>query len=97
MATYELDGVRPQLPADGDYFIADSAEVIGKVLSIPPKVVTSTLSKVIFGLDIGPGWADEYNKKADYLLGLKELRKKVVAADVFEPGPLKAVCASCAK
>lgn len=76
---------------------ADSAEVIGKVLSIPPKVVTSTLSKVIFGLDISPGWADEYNKKADYLLSLKELRKKVVAADVFEPGPLKAVCASCAK
>jgi len=31
MATYELDGVRPQLPADGDYFIADSAEVIGNV------------------------------------------------------------------
>lgn len=31
MATYELDGVRPQLPADGDYFIAESAEVIGNV------------------------------------------------------------------
>ena len=31
MATYELDGVRPQLPTDGDYFIAESAEVIGNV------------------------------------------------------------------
>jgi len=31
MAIYELDGVKPQLPADGDYFIADSAEVIGNV------------------------------------------------------------------
>lgn len=31
MPIYELDGVRPQLPADGDYFIADSAQVIGNV------------------------------------------------------------------
>lgn len=75
---------------------SDSSEVIGKVLSIPTGVVSSTLSKVVFGLDIGSAWADEYNRKADYLVGLKELRKKVVAADVFEPGPLKAICPSCA-
>src|ERR1700752_4361473 len=31
MATYELDGQGPDLPADGDYFIADTAAVIGKV------------------------------------------------------------------
>jgi carbonic anhydrase/acetyltransferase-like protein (isoleucine patch superfamily) len=31
MSIYELDGVAPQLPADGQYFIADSAQVIGKV------------------------------------------------------------------
>lgn len=31
MPIYELDGVRPQLPADGDYFIADTAQVIGNV------------------------------------------------------------------
>lgn len=73
-----------------------AAEVIGKVLSIPTKVVESTLSKVNFGLDIGPAWADEYNTKVDYLVGIKELRKKVVASDVFELGPLKAICASCA-
>ena len=29
MAVYELDGRSPQLPSDGQYFIADSAEVIG--------------------------------------------------------------------
>lgn len=75
---------------------SDSSEVIGKVLSIPTKVVASTLSKVVFDLDIGPSWAAEYNKKADDLVGLKELRKRVVAADIFEPGPLKAICASCA-
>ena len=31
MAIYELDGRSPQFPADGHYFIADSAEVIGNV------------------------------------------------------------------
>jgi carbonic anhydrase/acetyltransferase-like protein (isoleucine patch superfamily) len=31
MAIFELDGRAPQLPADGQYFIADSAEVIGHV------------------------------------------------------------------
>ena len=31
MAIYELDGQRPNLPADGNYFIADTAVVIGKV------------------------------------------------------------------
>ena len=31
MATYELDGQAPDLPADGNYFIADTATVIGKV------------------------------------------------------------------
>lgn len=31
MAIYELDGKSPELPADGQYFIAESAEVIGNV------------------------------------------------------------------
>ena len=31
MAIYELDGQGPELPADGNYFIADTATVIGKV------------------------------------------------------------------
>ncbi|MCK7475149.1 MAG: gamma carbonic anhydrase family protein [Rhodopseudomonas palustris] len=31
MAIYELDGQGPELPADQDYFVADSAAVIGKV------------------------------------------------------------------
>src|ERR1700759_3077401 len=31
MATYELDGQGPELPTDGNYFIADTATVIGKV------------------------------------------------------------------
>ena len=31
MAIYELDGQRPDLPQDGSYFIAESADVIGKI------------------------------------------------------------------
>jgi carbonic anhydrase/acetyltransferase-like protein (isoleucine patch superfamily) len=31
MAIYELDGQAPELPADGNYFIADTAVVIGKI------------------------------------------------------------------
>src|SRR5260370_14553567 len=31
MGIYELDGQAPELPADGNYFIADTAAVIGKV------------------------------------------------------------------
>jgi len=31
MAIYELDGQGPDLPANGDYFIAETATVIGKV------------------------------------------------------------------
>ena len=31
MAIYELDGQGPDLPADGNYFIAETATVIGKV------------------------------------------------------------------
>jgi carbonic anhydrase/acetyltransferase-like protein (isoleucine patch superfamily) len=31
MAIYELDGQAPDLPADGNYYIADTATVIGKV------------------------------------------------------------------
>ena len=32
MAVYELDGLRPQFPDDGDFWIADSAEIIGNVI-----------------------------------------------------------------
>lgn len=31
MAIYELDGIAPELPENGDYFIADTAVIIGKV------------------------------------------------------------------
>ena len=31
MAIYELDGQAPEFPADGLYWVADTASVIGKV------------------------------------------------------------------
>jgi carbonic anhydrase/acetyltransferase-like protein (isoleucine patch superfamily) len=35
MPIYELDGVRPELPGDGTYWIADTAVLIGKVRLAP--------------------------------------------------------------
>jgi carbonic anhydrase/acetyltransferase-like protein (isoleucine patch superfamily) len=32
LAIYEVDGSRPELPASGNYWIADSAEVMGRVV-----------------------------------------------------------------
>ena len=46
MAIYELDGQGPDLPADGSYFIADNAVVIGKVRLKPG-------ASVWFGAEIG--------------------------------------------
>ncbi len=31
MAIYEIDGIRPSLPVEGDYWIAENASVIGQV------------------------------------------------------------------
>ena len=31
MALYELDGIKPELPAEGHYWVADTADVIGRV------------------------------------------------------------------
>ncbi|MGP9811409.1 gamma carbonic anhydrase family protein [Rhodopseudomonas sp. NSM] len=39
MAIYELDGQRPDLPQDGNYFIAETATVIGKVRLKPSATV----------------------------------------------------------
>ena len=35
MAIYELDGQAPELPSDGNYFIAETATVIGKIRLLP--------------------------------------------------------------
>ena len=32
MGLYELDGMRPELPASGDYWIADNATVLGNIV-----------------------------------------------------------------
>ena len=39
MTIYQLDGQGPELPADGNYFIADTAVVIGKVRLLNPASV----------------------------------------------------------
>lgn len=75
----------------------EAAAIIGKVISIPTEVARQTLSKVDFDIAMTEQWANEYNDKAAYLQGLSELRKKVVAKDVLDPAPLRAVCPDCVK
>ena len=57
MAIYELDGQAPELPADGHYYIADNATVIGRVRLA--KEVTVWFGAVIRGdndwIEIGEG------------------------------------------
>jgi carbonic anhydrase/acetyltransferase-like protein (isoleucine patch superfamily) len=57
MAIYELDGVCPELPADGDYWIADTAAVIGRVRLLPGASVW--FGAVLRGdtewIEVGPG------------------------------------------
>jgi carbonic anhydrase/acetyltransferase-like protein (isoleucine patch superfamily) len=35
MAIYELDGLAPELPADGQYYVAENATLIGKIRLAP--------------------------------------------------------------
>jgi carbonic anhydrase/acetyltransferase-like protein (isoleucine patch superfamily) len=35
MAIYELDGLSPELPADGQYYVAENATLIGKIRLAP--------------------------------------------------------------
>jgi carbonic anhydrase/acetyltransferase-like protein (isoleucine patch superfamily) len=57
MAIYELDGQAPELPADGNYYVAENATVIGRVRLA--KEVTVWFGAVIRGdndwIEIGEG------------------------------------------
>jgi len=57
MAIYELDGQAPELPNDGNYYIADNASVVGRVRLSP--AVTIWFGAVLRGdndlIEIGEG------------------------------------------
>ena len=57
MAIYELDGQGPDLPQDGNYFIADTAAVIGKVRLL--RSASVWFGAVLRGdnewIEVGPG------------------------------------------
>lgn len=72
-----------------------AAEVIGKEINIPVDVVLGTLAKVDNRLTMTAEWAREFDEKSQYLHGLRELRNAVTHREVFDPAPLRAVCASC--
>jgi NitT/TauT family transport system substrate-binding protein len=72
-----------------------AAEIIGREINIPADVVRGTLEKVDNRLTLTRELAQEFDEKARYLLGLRELRGPVTARQVFDPRPLRAVCAAC--
>ena len=47
MAIYELDGQGPDLPADGNYFIADTATIIGKVVRAAPVPISARAATMV--------------------------------------------------
>jgi len=57
MTIYALDGLLPQLPADGDYWVAPDANVIGKVVLQSGASVWfgSTLRGDTEVIEVGPG------------------------------------------
>ena len=42
MAIYELDGQAPEFPADGLYWVAETATVVGREIVVIPGSVSST-------------------------------------------------------
>jgi len=72
-----------------------AAEIVGRDINIPVDVVRGTLSKVDNRLTMTTEWAREFDATATYLHGLRELRNTVTHRDVFDPAPLRAICASC--
>jgi NitT/TauT family transport system substrate-binding protein len=72
-----------------------AAEIVGAEINIPVDVVLGTLAKVDNRLTLTAEWGREFDEKAQYLHGLRELRNAVTHRDVFDPAPLRAVCAAC--
>jgi hypothetical protein len=53
------------------------------------------VKKIEFRVGMAAGWGDTFNEKAEYLLRIGEIKKKVTAKEVFFPGPLRSICSGC--
>lgn len=74
-----------------------AADIIAKDINIPKPVVLGTLAKTYNQLVMTADWAKEFDEKAVYLAGLKELKRPTTASVVFDPRALKTVCPACVK
>ena len=74
-----------------------AAEIVAKEINIPKLTVLGTLAKTRNELSMSAAWAKEFDEKAVYLAGLKELKRPTTASVVFDPRALKQVCPTCVK
>ncbi|MGG5807834.1 ABC transporter substrate-binding protein [Falsiroseomonas sp. CW058] len=72
-----------------------AAEMVGREINIPVDVVRGTMSKIDNRLTMTAEWAQEFDRVATQLHALREIRNPVTHRDVFDPAPLRAVCAAC--
>jgi ABC-type nitrate/sulfonate/bicarbonate transport system substrate-binding protein len=72
-----------------------AAEMVGRELNIPVDVVKGTLGKIDNRLTMTSQWAAEFDRVGVQLNALRETRTVVTHRDVFDPAPLRSVCASC--
>ena len=74
-----------------------AADIVGKEINIPKPIVLGTFAKIFNQVTMSADWAKEFDEKARYLHGLKELKSLTSAKDVIDVRPLKAVCPTCVK
>ena len=74
-----------------------AADIVAKDINIPKPIVLGTFAKTVNQLSMSAEWAREFDEKAVYLAGLKELKQVTTARVVFDPRPLKQVCPACVK
>lgn len=93
-----VEGILRGLLQAADWFQEnrdEAAEIVGRVINIPPDVVKSTHDKVETAVSLSAKFAGDFDEKSEYLSGLGELRGQVTAADVIDAAPLSAVCPEC--
>ncbi len=74
-----------------------AADIVAKEINIPKPIVLGTFSKTFNQVTMTDVWSKEFDEKAVYLAGLKELKRAPSAKEVIDSRPLKAVCPTCVK
>ncbi len=72
-----------------------AADIVSKDINIPKPIVLGTFDKTFNQVTMSADWAKEFDEKARYLAGLKELKQVTTAKEVIDVRPLKQVCPAC--